>query len=84
LESKLAQPTDEVRERLEALSKASTGSGSETAPLLDTGVREFRSGRDPSQVYRVTFGRGGHLECTCEGFRWRGNCKHVRETRAAT
>jgi hypothetical protein len=32
-------------------------------------------------VYRVTFGHAGHLECTCEGFRWRGNCKHVREVR---
>jgi hypothetical protein len=44
-------------------------------------VREFRSSRDPSQVYLVTFGRGGHLECTCDGFKWRGNCKHVREVR---
>jgi len=52
-----------VRERLEALAKANTGSGSEAAkPLLDAGVREFRSSRDPSQVYLVTFGRGGHLE----------------------
>jgi hypothetical protein len=52
--------------------------------LLSTGVHEFKSSRDPSQVYRVTFGRPGHLECTCEGFRWRGNCKHVREVRAAS
>jgi hypothetical protein len=85
LENKLAQATGEVRERLEALAKANTGSGSEAAkPLLDAGVREFPSSRDPSQVYSVTFGRGGHLECTCEGFKWRGNCKHVREDLAKT
>jgi SWI/SNF-related matrix-associated actin-dependent regulator of chromatin subfamily A-like protein 1 len=82
LENQLAQATGEVRERLEALAKANKGPGSEAAkPLLDAGVREFRSSRDPSQVYLVTFGRGGHLECTCDGFKWRGSCKHVREAR---
>lgn len=83
-ESKLEQATGEVRERLEALAKVGVGAGGGTAGqgLLNAGVREFRSSRDPSQVYRVTFGRGGHLECTCSGFRWRGNCKHVQEVRA--
>ena len=58
LENKLAQATGEVRERLEALAKANTGLGSGAAKsLLDAGVREFRSSRDPSQVYLVTFGR---------------------------
>lgn len=83
-ESKLEQATGEVRERLEALSKSSVGpgdGGTVGQKLRDAGVREFRSSRDPSQVYRVTFGRGGHLECTCSGFRWRGNCKHVQEVR---
>ena len=86
-EGKLEQATGEVRERLEALAKATArgpGASAAAQDLLDQGVREFRSSRDPSQVYRVTFGRGGHLECTCEGFRWRGNCKHVREVRAGS
>ncbi|NCY08418.1 MAG: hypothetical protein EBX30_14695, partial [Betaproteobacteria bacterium] len=30
---------------------------------------------------RVTFGRGGHLQCTCPGFEYRGECKHVRDVR---
>ena len=51
LENKLAQTTGQVRERLEALAKANTESGSEAAKqLLDTGVREFPSSRDPSQM----------------------------------
>ena len=43
---------------------AGPGASSAGQDLLDQGVREFRSSRDPSQVYRVTFGGGGHLECT--------------------
>ena len=80
-ENKALHATGEIRDRLEALAKTGATQTPE-APLLETGVHEFRSSRDPRQVYRVTFGRAGHLECTCEGFRWRGNCKHVREVRA--
>jgi hypothetical protein len=82
-ENKASQDTVEMRDRLEALAKEG-GAYTAEAPLLATGVHEFRSSRDPRQVYRVTFGRAGHLECTCEGFRWRGNCKHVREIRATS
>jgi SWI/SNF-related matrix-associated actin-dependent regulator of chromatin subfamily A-like protein 1 len=80
-ENKALQATGEIRDRLEALAKSGGTSQAVDAPLLSAGVHEFKSSRDPSKVYRVTFGRAGHLECTCEGFRWRGNCKHVREVR---
>ena len=53
----------------------------EESPIEETGSWEFTSARDPSQVYQVTYGRAGHLECTCKGFEFRGNCKHVREVR---
>ena len=47
----------------------------------------------PGQVYQSQLARGllgegrisgwgpGDLECTCPGFAYRGNCKHVREVR---
>jgi SNF2 family DNA or RNA helicase len=52
------------------------------SPITETGVWEFPSSRDPKKLYRVTFGRAGHLDCTCEGFGWRGECSHVRMVRA--
>jgi SWI/SNF-related matrix-associated actin-dependent regulator 1 of chromatin subfamily A len=51
------------------------------APLMETGQWEFPSSSDPRKNYRVTFGRAGHLQCTCPGFEYRGECKHVREVR---
>jgi len=80
-ENKALQATGEIRDRLEALTKSGGIPQAVDAPLLSTGVHEFKSSRDPSKVYRVTFGGACYLECTCEGFRRRGNCKHVREVR---
>jgi hypothetical protein len=80
-EDRVASGSAAVLDRLEKL--AATTPRAPESPLLRGGVQEFRSSRDPKAVYRVTFGRAGHLECTCEGFRWRGNCKHVREVREA-
>src|SRR5262249_26921545 len=57
--------------RIEALGKGLTKLFPVPA-IADAGAHEFPSSRDSSQIYRVTFGRGGHLKCTCEGFRWRG------------
>jgi hypothetical protein len=36
----------------------------------------------PGQTYRARFGRAGHLESTCKGFAFRGNCRRVHEVRA--
>ena len=81
----MEQASGEVRARLEALGKANRASVSAaTQQLLDAGVRDFLSSRNPSQIYLVTFGRGGRLNAQCKAFKWRGNCKHAREVRAGT
>ena len=80
-EARAARATGDAAARLDTLAQASPKSKAGDVPLLETGSWEFTSSRDPSATYRVTFGRAGHLECSCSGFTWRGNCKHVREVR---
>lgn len=72
--------TGDAVARIETIAARVARIGTE-APIAERGVHEFPSSREPGKVYRVTWGRGGHLECTCEGFRWRGECKHVRQVR---
>ena len=80
-EARAAQATGDAALRVEKLAAASPRETAEKTPLAENGQWEFTSSRDPSARYLVTFGRAGHLECTCQGFRYRGNCKHVREVR---
>ena len=58
------------------------GPQKEETEIEKSGSWEFTSSRNATETYRVTFGRAGHLECTCKGFEFRGNCKHVQEVRA--
>ena len=81
LEQRAAAATGDAAARIAALG-AVLPRGTQAQEIDQSGVHEFTSSREPGKVYRVTWGRGGHLECTCEGFRWRGDCKHVREVRA--
>ena len=44
---------------------------------------EYRisGGIGKSFIYLVPEKQRGHLQCTCPGFEYRGECKHVREVR---
>ena len=73
-EARAARATGDAAQRIEKLAAAAPRTASDKTPIAETGQWEFTSSRDPSAVYHVTFGRAGHLECTCPGFAYRGNC----------
>ena len=79
-EAKAARATGQEGARLDIIGQMVAALPAD-APLLETGSWEFPSSKDPKKSYRVTFGRGGHLQCTCPGFEYRGECKHVRDVR---
>lgn len=80
-ESRAMATEGDVAKRLEKIA-ANIPRSDSTTPIAENGFWEFPSSRDAKKLYRVTFGRAGHLECTCEGFGWRGDCSHVRKVRA--
>ena len=80
-EARAAAATGDAGARIEGLAARRPASSTSEEPILETGSWEFTSSRDAGKSYSVTFGRVGHLECTCPGFEYRGNCKHVKEVR---
>ena len=79
-EVKAASATGQDAARIDIIGEMVAALPQDT-PLAETGSWEFASSSDAKKTYQVIFGRGGHLQCTCPGFEYRGECKHVREVR---
>jgi len=47
-------------------------------PLVPTVIVEVTSSTRPGVVYQITRAPEGGLACTCKGYTFRRDCKHVR------
>ena len=83
-EARLVAKSTDPENRIEQLSGLYPRVQNLETPVDEVGAWEFPSSSDPEKIYRVTYGRAGHLECTCPGFNYRGECKHVLEIRKKT
>lgn len=79
-ETKAARATGQEAARIDIIGEMVAALPQDT-PLAEAGAWEFPSSKDPRKSYQVTFGRAGHLQCTCPGFEYRGECKHVLDVR---
>ncbi len=79
-ETKAASATGQAAARIDIIGEMVAALPSD-GPLAETGAWAFPTSKDSTKFYQVSFGRGGHLQCTCPGFEYRGECKHVREVR---
>ena len=83
-EARLASLPQDAENQIKLLANSYPRERLDEAPLEDTGSWEFASASSQGTLYHVTYGRAGHLECSCPGFTYRGNCKHVLEIRKKT
>jgi Helicase conserved C-terminal domain len=70
-EVRLAKTGAAPKASIEALIRK-LGPQKQETEIERSGSWEFTSSRNVHETYRVTFGRAGHLECTCKGFEYRG------------
>ena len=83
-EARLASKSPDAEGRINQITDLYPKIKQHESPIEEAGAWEFPSSSDPEKRYQVTYGRTGHLECSCPGFNYRGECKHVREIRKET
>ena len=83
-EARLASKSPDAEGRINQITDLYPKIKQHESPIEEVGAWEFPSSSDPEKRYQVTYGRTGHLECSCPGFNYRGECKHVREIRKET